>query len=431
MRWECLLFLVFTVIISMTPVSSEQSQVGYFEVTSNPQGADVLVDGQFAGETPAIVPVHSGGLNGSVIRVMMQGFQIWEQKYPQNPVPGAVVPVQAVLVPVSTVGSLKVNSNPSGAMITIDNGKGQMAPWTYRDLSAGNHLVALYLMGFESFVRNVEIVPGQTTELIGNMSIRTGSGTLEVSSDPGGAAVYVDGMYSGITNLVVGNIAPGRHEVRVTHAINDDYTEWVSVENKATTSVKAILKPVSASSGGFVVVTTEPPGASVYLDGQYFGVTETGRPLELSNVTPGSHRIYVSSKNYEDFEAVTMVSAGSITPVTVTMNPSPMPQACGLVILNSDPAGADITIDGQLKGTTPATIETVCTGNHTYALKLGGYEEYHSSFDLIPGQVLQVNTALKSAPGTGSSGQATPWPSPISIITVLAISGLFFRRVSR
>jgi hypothetical protein len=112
------------------------------------------------------------------------------------------------------------------------------------------------------------------------------------------------------------------------------------------------------------------------------------------------------------------------------MNPSPMPQACGVIILNSDPAGADIIIDGQLKGTTPATIETICTGNHTYSLQLEGYETYRSSFDLIPGQVLQMNTALRSSADGKGSGQKTPWPSPVSIIIVLVISGYFLRKIS-
>lgn len=430
MRWEgFFILLLLILLVSLTPVAAQQGQYGYFEVTSTPQGADVIVDGMFAGETPVIVPVPAASDNGSVIRVMMQGFQIWEQKYPKNPIAGDVVPIRVQLIPVSTIGTLKVSSNPSGALVTINNGKGQMTPWTYRDLPAGNHLVSVFLMGFEPFIRNVEVMPGETVELVANMSIRTGSGTLEVSSDPGGASVYVDGVYSGVTNLVVGHITPGKHEVRITRAGYDDYVEWVSVAHQQTTVVKGSLKPVGSSTGGFIVVTTEPPGASVYLDDRYSGVTETGRALVISNVTPGAHRVYVSSKNYEDYEAVTMVTAGAITPVSIRMNPSPMPQACALILVTSDPAGADITIDRQLKGTTPATIETICSGNHTYSLSLDGYEEYRSSFDLIPGQVLQINTALKPvAQSGGSTSTETPWPSPISILLVLGITGFFLRR---
>ncbi|WP_325629125.1 PEGA domain-containing protein [Methanospirillum sp.] len=423
-----LLAIIF-IISFLAPVSAQQTQMGYFEVKSNPQGADVIVNGAFAGETPVIVPVPAMTANVTVIRVMMQGFQIWEQTYNQTVQPGGMIPVMAVMVPVATTGSLMVSSSPSGAMVTVDNGNGQMAPWTYHNLVTGTHLVSLLMMGYEPFVRTVEIHPGETAQISANMTIRTGSGTLEISSDPGGAMAYVDGVYAGTTNLVVGNIPPGRHEVKVSRAGNDDYLEWVSVQNQVITPVHASLRPASGASGGFVVVTTEPPGASVFLDDEYRGLTETGRPLEISNVSPGSHRIYVTSRNYEDFEAMTMVTAGVITPVTAQMDPSPMPQACGLVMVSSDPAGADITVDGQMKGTTPATVEAVCSGKHTYSIKLDGYQEYNSSFEVIPGQVLQINTALTSdTKVAGATSNGAPWPSPVLIVLALAIVGYYYGR---
>lgn len=415
-------------ILGAVPVSAEQDPMGYFEVTSNPQGADVFIDDIFAGETPVIVPVRSSGMNGSVIRLIQQGFQPWEQAFPTAPAPGMVIPVQATMVPVSTVGSLKVTSNPSGALVSVNNGNGQMTPWTYQNLPAGNHLVSIILMGFEPFIRTVEIQPGRMTDLVANMTPRTGAGTLEIKSEPGGASAYVDGVYAGVTNLVVGNVPPGRHEVRVSRAGSEDYIVWVTVADKQITPVMATLSPAHAASGGSVVVTTEPPGASVFMDGTFSGVTETGRPLEITNLTPGSHRIFVSGKNYEDYEAVTMVSGGSITPVNIRMNPSPMPQACGVLMLTSDPAGAEIVIDGQMRGTTPATIDTVCSGRHTYSLSLPGYQEYRSSFEMIPGQVLQVNTVLLAEAPTQDGSPRTPGPAPFLLAGALAISALLISR---
>lgn len=423
------LLAIIIVISFLDPASAQQTQMGYFEVKSNPLGADVIVNGAFAGETPVIVPVTAMTTNATVIRVMMQGFQIWEQTYNQTVQPGGMIPVMAVLTPVATTGSLMVSSSPSGAMITVDNGNAQMAPWTYYNMATGTHLVSLLMMGYEPFVRTIEVHPGETAQVVANMTIRTGSGTLEISSDPGGAMAYVDGVYAGTTNLVVGNIPPGRHEVKVSRAGFDDYLEWVLVQNQVITPVHASMKSASGVSGGFVVVTTEPPGASVFLDDEYRGLTETGRPLEISNVSPGSHRIYLTIRNYEDFEAMMMVTAGAITPVTVQMDPSPMPQACGLVMVGSDPAGADIIVDGQLKGTTPATVDAVCTGKHTYSIMLDGYQEYNSSFEVIPGQVLQINTALTSYTKTdGSTSNGASWPSPVVIILALSIVGYYCYR---
>lgn len=431
-KWQACLFFIYLTGLVLTagvPVTAAQEPMGYYEVTSSPQGADVQVDGIFAGETPVIIPVQTMNQNGSVIRVMMQGFQVWELTFTKNPLKGEVTPVQAVLVPVSTVGSLEVSSIPPGAMVTVDNGNGQMTPWTYLNLPTGTHLVSLIMLGFDPFVRTVEIQPGQTTDLVANMTLRSGSGSLKINSDPGGGSAYVDGVYVGVTNLVVGNVPPGRHEVRIIRAGNDDYVEWVPVQDKGITSVQASLKPVSMVSGGSVVVTSEPPGAAVYLDGEFSGLTETGRSLEITNVTPGTHRVYVSSKNYEDYEAVVLVSAGGITPVSVRMGPSPMPQACGVLILNSEPSGAEITIDGQLRGATPATVETICSGNHTFSLSLTGYQDYQSPVDLIPGQVLQINTIMKPEAGNADDmGNKTPWPDLLLIIMLVAGVGFVLRR---
>jgi hypothetical protein len=410
------------------PAFAEQEPMGYYEVTSSPQGADVQINGVFAGETPVIIPVRTMNPNGSVIRVMMHGFQVWEQTFTKNPLKGEVTPVQAVLVPVATVGSLKVYSDPSGAMVTIDNGNGQMTPWVYQNLPTGTHLVSFFLLGFDPYVRTVEIQPGLTTDLMANMTIRSGSGSLQIRSEPGGGSAYVDGVYVGVTNLVV-SIPPGQHEVKIIRAGYDDHVEWVSVQDKASASVQVTLKPVGEAAGGFVVVTSEPPGATVYLDGEFSGMTETGRSLEITNVTPGAHRIYVSSKNYKDYEAVLQVSAGGITPVSVRMDPSPMPQACGMLILNSDPSGAEITIDGQLRGTTPATIDTVCSGNHSLNLSLTGYQEYQSRVNLIPGQILQINQVMTPITGAAKTPlQKTPWPAPLLIICLVAGVGFILRR---
>lgn len=429
-RWlACLLISIWVLMVCMVPALAEQEPMGYFEVTSSPQGADVLVDGMFSGETPVIIPVRTMNPNGSVIRVMKQGFQIWEQTFAKNPMKGEVTPVQVVLVPVATVGTLKVSSAPSGAMVTVDNGNGQMTPWTYQNLATGTHLVSVFMLGFDPFVRTIAIQPGQTTEILANMTPRSGSGILDIRSEPGGGTVYVDGVYVGISNLVVGNIPPGRHEVRIGRAGYDDYTEWVTVQDKATTPVKATLETAGATSGGFVVVTSEPPGAAVYLDGEFSGMTETGRPLEMTNVTPGTHRVYISAKNYEDYEATVVVTSGSVTPVSVRMDPSPMPQACGLLILTSEPSGAEIAIDGQLRGSTPATIETVCSGNHSFSLKLPGYQEYRSRIDLIPGQVLQVNTVMTPVTSpVGSPGKETPWPAPLLMICLIVGMAYLLRK---
>jgi PEGA domain. len=171
-----------------------EEKTGYFEVTSVPEGADVFIGSQFMGETPVLIPARNQ-TDGTRIRVMMQGFEIWEQNIAGTPAAGQVVPIKVSLIPISPFGTLEVTSSPSGALVTVDNGMGQMTPWTYRDISTGTHLVSLFLSGFEPYVVNIDVLPGQVTRLHANMTIRSGAGSLQVSTTPGGASVYVDGVF--------------------------------------------------------------------------------------------------------------------------------------------------------------------------------------------------------------------------------------------
>ncbi len=406
------------------PAAMAEEKIGYFEVTSVPEGADVFIGSQFMGETPVLIPARNQ-TDGTRIRVMMQGFEIWEQNIAGTPAAGQVVPIKVSLIPISPFGTLEVTSSPSGALVTVDNGMGQMTPWTYRDISTGTHLVSLFLSGFEPYVVNIDVLPGQVTRLHANMTIRSGAGSLQVSTTPGGASVYVDGVFSGTTNTVIGNIPPGKRRVHITRAGFEDYEQWVVVSNRQVTVIETALTPVTKTSDGALVITSDPPGASVFVDDQFRGMTETGRPLELTGMSPGQHKVYMSIRNYEDYSTMVDIRAGEVTPVSARLNPSPMRQDCGKLILNTEPAGAEVYIDGSLVGVTPATIDTVCTGKHTYRLLLAGYQDYSSQVELIPGQVLQVNTVLTPE---SEKAEGTPGPAIPVIIAVLALVLVLFSR---
>lgn len=414
--WCLLIFLILA-------GGVQAEMMGYYEVRSVPQGADVLVNGIFQGETPVIVPVVSANPNGTVLKIMTQGYTPWEQSYPVNPQNGSVTTIDATLVPISPTGTLTVDSLPQGGLVTVDNGNGQMTPWTYQNVPTGSHLVSISVSGFEPYIKTVEVSPGKETEITGTMVQRSGAGSLVISSVPGGATVYVDGVYAGISNTVVGNVAPGAHKVKITQAGYDDFAQEVTMPIGGQVSVEAVMKPYSGSEKGAIIITSDPPGASVYLDGSYSGVTEAGRPLEITEVAPGTHDVYMSMKNYEDYKTTVEVSSGNTSVISTGLGPSPMPQANGMLILTSEPQGADITFDGQYRGITPSTISPVSVGDHQYSLNLTGYQGYNSSVQIISGQVLQINTVLSSqagAPPVQTTEKKTPAPSALMVLLMIA-----------
>ena len=67
------------------------------------------------------------------------------------------------------------------------------------------------------------------------------SGSLSIASMPSGASVYLDETYKGITPLIVSNVSPGRHTIKLTKPGYENYTENVSVIADGTESISKAL----------------------------------------------------------------------------------------------------------------------------------------------------------------------------------------------
>lgn len=145
----------------------------------------------------------------------------------------------------------------------------------------------------------------------------TPTGTINVTSAPAGAAIYLDGASTGSTtpaNLL--NVAAGTHNVTV---LLDDYqpgiNESVQVASGATTSVHFALSAVA----GNLTVTSVPAAAWIWID----GVNTTGQTnTTLTGITPGTYNVTVTKQGYETpaNETVT-VTSGATGSVTFALTP--------------------------------------------------------------------------------------------------------------
>lgn len=177
-----------------------------------------------------------------------------------------------------------------------------------------------------------------------------GGGRLEVSSDPAGAQVAVDGQPRGVTPLVISAIEPGLHRVTISGA-DGTVNRSVNVAAGATASVVATLTP-SGASGGWISVAA-PFELQVLEAGQVIGSST----MERLMLPAGKHELeFVSSAFEFRTSATVQVPAGKTVSVPVTL-----PK--GTLSINALP-WADVWLDGQPMGTTPLGNISVTVGNH-------------------------------------------------------------------
>jgi len=227
------------------------------------------------------------------------------------------------------------------------------------------------------------------------------TGSVYVSSSPTNAAVYVDGTYYGITPHTIDGLSTGSHSVRVTRSGYQDWGSTVTVSAGQQTSVTATLVPVN--DHGTIAVTSNPSGASVYLDGSYQGLS----PVTVSGVTKGAHIVELNKAGYYEWSGQVTVYAGQVTTVSRTLSQIPSPST-GTIYVSSTPSGAYIYLDGSYMGVTPYSgnyvINNVASGTHTITLKLSGYNDKSVSTTVQGGGTATVSVPLDPINPPVSSG---------------------------
>ncbi|MBM4079279.1 MAG: PEGA domain-containing protein [Planctomycetes bacterium] len=136
-----------------------------------------------------------------------------------------------------------------------------------------------------------------------------------------------------------------------------------------------------------ITVTSEPDGATVYLDTEYVGAT----PVTLSGVRRGPKVIKVTKHDYLPWSHTCTPRLGHLT-VHAVLQPRPR----GDLKLTSSPSNAKVSVDGEAKGETPLVVRGLDPGPHEVRLTRDGYSPWEETVTVANGQVVERNLALKS-----------------------------------
>lgn len=149
---------------------------------------------------------------------------------------------------------------------------------------------------------------------------------------------------------------------------------------------KKVAAPVAIP--GQLTVDSTPQGALVRLDGQ--GDATWVTPLALSNLQPGPHSISVSKAGYGTDTRTVNIASGSKGTTTIHLT-----QSSATLIVKSNPAGANIFVDGHDVGTkTPAQV-SVNKGQHEVLVRMTGYLDETMNAQFALGQSYNFSPSLR------------------------------------
>ncbi len=130
---------------------------GGLDLQSVPDGASLMVNGEYLGVTPRTIT----GLSPGNYSVAFSRYGFMEQSAQVLVEPGKITRLAVTLQQKS--GTLTVNSSPPGARVLLDGAEAGFSPVVIANISADNHTVTLEKAGFVTVSREVMITAGQVT----------------------------------------------------------------------------------------------------------------------------------------------------------------------------------------------------------------------------------------------------------------------------
>jgi hypothetical protein len=262
------------------------------------------------------------------------------------------------------MGTLVVQTTPSGAAVEIDGQARGVTPLTI-DLSPGRHTLKL---ANEGNIRSMPITiaaGGQVSQLIELPRASSLLGELQVRTEPAGAQVTVDGHVYGKSPLTVEGLAPGTHTVALENELGS-MTQEVKIEAGTTASLVVPMgAPKNAPLSGWIAVTA-PAQLQVFEEGLLLGTSESDRIM----VAVGRHELTLVN------EAIgfTVTEVVNVSPGKVSTIQPRWPT--GTMSFNATP-WAEVWVDDRQVGETPLGNVAMPLGSHEVLFRHPEHGEKH------------------------------------------------------
>lgn len=290
---------------------------------------------------------------------------------------------------------LRVTSTPAaGVRISIDGDLVGETPLEPVELQPGERQIRADADRYRSFSTTVTASGGGASVDL-TIPMEPLWADVTIRSEPPAATIYLDGEEVGTTPLTL-QVLEGRHVYEVRRSgfkSNVDRIEVVAGQAQEIPVVR--LEPADA----VLRVTSDPPGATVRVDGIYRGET----PLEVAAPPGVNLAIRLSKTGFETAERETSVRSGQTSELAVRLDPE-----LGEVVIQANPPDAVLYIDGAEHGTANATLQLVAIP-HRIEVRKEGYESFVATVTPRPGYPQTLDASLK----TPEQLEAERWPPVI------------------
>lgn len=209
-----------------------------------------------------------------------------------------------------------------------------------------------------------------------------------INSQPDRATVYIDGRIRGQTPLMLFDLTEGIHHLRYHLNGYEDVDDYIDISEGPIINRSAVL----TEEKGLLLIKTDPVGCQIKIDGATVGES----PRFIGNLSVKDvHTVKLSKTGYRD-QTLTIRFKGR-EPI---VREEKLILDSGVVNIITEPADAEVTVNGIVKGRSPILVSDLPKGTAIVRLKLDGYMDETRELRLNAGDQQTLSVPMVALPGT-------------------------------
>ena len=354
------------------------------DITTQPEHAQVFIDGQLQGTAPMQVFDLKPGRH--LVRIQSPGYRTLDEylflKDGDFTQKNWALPHEKAL--------FLLRSNPSDAEVRYNGVALGRTPFLSTTLNVGEtYAFELVHNGYKT--KKVSIHFNDRTPVVRDEDLMLDSGVVKCITNPSGATVLVNGVERGVTPLVADGVPKGL--AMFTFRLKGYREE--SRELRLTAGEERNLEIALTPNPAKLKVVSNPEGARVFVDGDYQGKT----PVEVPSLKPGRHELKLELAGHSVVSKTFL--AGNGEEVTESID---LVNIMGRMQVLTIPGGVRISVDGRTVGTTkirPGSersdvllLNNIPAGEHNIVAHLDGYRDVSRKVTVKSKQSSEVNIRM-------------------------------------
>jgi serine/threonine-protein kinase len=218
-----------------------------------------------------------------------------------------------------------------------------------------------------------------------------GFGAIHVVTDVIGATAMLHGASGRVVSQCLtpcsfNNLTPDRYSLEIKKDGYQPVQTALQVKQGGVADQKLSLESLAKG----LYIASDPPGADVFIN----GAKQSGQTPVTLPLAAGQYNLILRLPGHDPYVGSVQVKENVQTQINTKLTERSTTHIAWAQV-NSDPAGAEIFVDGSSTGRfTPARVE-VPAGTHTVILKLNGFRPAKRMVSATEGGTVPITEALK------------------------------------